>query len=79
VSTEDEYHVFLTPKGDCNGLYVATQSASSFEVRELGHGNATIALDYRIVAKRKGYEQARLAELKAEGDTHNSGVKFADK
>jgi hypothetical protein len=70
VSTEDEYHVFLTPKGDCKGLYVASQSASSFEVRELRHGKGTIAFDYRIVARRKGYERARLSELKDGGDTH---------
>jgi len=62
VSTQHEYHVFLTPKGDCKGLYVASQSVSSFEVRELRHGKGTIAFDYRIVAKRKGYERARQAE-----------------
>ena len=63
VSTEVEYHVFLTPKGDCEGLYIASQSADSFEVRELRHGTHTIAFDYRIVAKRKGYEGIRLAEI----------------
>jgi hypothetical protein len=63
VSTEDEYHVFLTPKADCEGLYVASQSGTSFEVRELRHGKGTIAFDYRVVVKRKGYERARLAEV----------------
>jgi hypothetical protein len=77
VSTEDEYHVFLTPKGDCKGLYVASQSASSFEVRELRHGKGTIAFDYRIVAKRKGYERARLAELKDGEDAHRPEMKLA--
>jgi len=62
VNTESEYHVFLTPRGDCNGLYVANQTTNSFEVRELQKGRATIAFDYRIVAKRKGYEAARLAK-----------------
>jgi hypothetical protein len=69
VSTEVEYHVFLTPKGDCNGLFVANQSANSFEVRELQHGTSTIDFDYRIVAKRKGYEHERLAGLEVEVDT----------
>jgi hypothetical protein len=32
-------------------------------VRELKKGTSTIAFDYRIVAKRKGYEQARLAKV----------------
>jgi hypothetical protein len=63
VSTEGEYHVFLTPKGDCQGLYIARQSVDSFEVRELQHGKGTIAFDCRVVAKRKGYERARLAEV----------------
>jgi hypothetical protein len=61
VNTENEYHVFLTPKADCEGLYVTNQTATSFEVRELRHGKGNIAFDYRIVAKRKGYEKARLS------------------
>lgn len=55
-----EYHVFLTPLGDCNGLYVASKTADGFEVRELGGGTSDIAFDYRIVAKRLGYEETRL-------------------
>ena len=58
-----EYHVFLTPKGDCNGLYVTNETADSFEVRELGAGKANIAFDYRILARRKGYETVRLADF----------------
>jgi hypothetical protein len=69
----------LPPKAIAMACMLPLNQPVLFEVRELGHGNATIALDYRIVAKRKGYEQACLAELKAEGDTHNSGVKFAEK
>src|SRR5258707_619348 len=63
VSTDIEYHVFLTPRGNCRGLYVANQTPTSFEVRELQKGTGNIAFDYRIVAKRKGYEKARLAKL----------------
>ncbi len=62
VNTGTEYHVFLTPKGDCKGLYVSNETADSFEVHELGGGKATIAFDYRIVARRKGYETIRLAD-----------------
>ena len=62
VNTGIEYHVFLTPKGDCKGLYVTNETADSFEVRELGGGKANIAFDYRIVARRKGYENVRLAD-----------------
>ena len=62
VNTAVGYHVFLTPNGDCKGLYVAQKSRTSFVVRELGGGTASIAFDYRIMAKRKGYEQIRLAD-----------------
>jgi hypothetical protein len=62
VNTDIEYHVFLTPKGDCKGLYIAKESPDSFEVRELGGGTSSVAFDYRIMAKRKGYEGTRLAD-----------------
>jgi hypothetical protein len=61
VNTGTEYHVFLTPKGDCKGLYVANETGAGFEVHELGGGGSSIAFDYRIVAKRKGYENIRMA------------------
>jgi len=60
VNTGVEYHVFLTPKGDSHGLYVTNETATSFEVREQGGGTSSIAFDYRIVAKRKGFENVRL-------------------
>jgi hypothetical protein len=79
VSTDTEYHVFLTPRADCEGLYVARQSANSFEVRELRNGKGTIAFDYRIVAKRRGYERTRLAEVTDKGGAHSTEVKLAEK
>jgi hypothetical protein len=62
VNTGVDYRIFLTPNGDCKGLYVAQKSATSFVVRELGGGTSNIAFDYRIMAKRKGFEQVRLAD-----------------
>jgi hypothetical protein len=62
VNTGENYHVYLTPNGDCKGLYIAHKGAASFEVRELGGGTASISFDYRIVAERKGYESVRLAD-----------------
>jgi hypothetical protein len=44
-------------------LYVANESATSFEVHELGGGTSSIAFDYRIVARRKGFENVRMADL----------------
>ena len=57
-----DYHVFLTPKGDCEGLYVSNETPTGFEVHELHNGHSNIAFDYRIMAKRKGYEQIRLED-----------------
>ena len=65
VNTGMEYHVFLTPSGDCNGLYVTNKTSNSFEVRELKGGHSNIAFDYRIIAKRNGYEQIRLEDKTA--------------
>ncbi len=68
VNTGVEYHVFLTPNGDCKGLYVSQKSSTSFEVRELGGGQSNVRFDYRIVALRKNYEHIRLAD-----HTHDLG------
>lgn len=62
VNAELDYRVFLTPTGNCHGLYVVQKSPTSFEVRELGRGRSNIAFDYRIVARRRGYEQVRLTD-----------------
>ena len=63
ANTGEAYRVFLTPNGDCKGLYVASKTAGGFEVRELGGGTSTISFDYRIVAKRRGYESNRLEDV----------------
>jgi len=62
VNLADDYHVFLTPLGDC-ALYVGEKSHTSFTVRAMGGQTCSIAFDYRIVAKRLGYEDVRLAEV----------------
>jgi hypothetical protein len=63
VNTHLDYHVFLTPRGECEGLYVTDLTPTGFEVRELHHGSSSVAFDYRIVAKRKNYESIRLADF----------------
>jgi hypothetical protein len=63
ISGKADYHVFLTPAGDCDGLYVANKSATTFEVRELKSGTSSVQFDYRIVAHRKGLEAARLPDV----------------
>jgi hypothetical protein len=39
---------------------VANKTPTGFEVRELGGGSADVSFDYRIVAHRLGFEEARL-------------------
>jgi hypothetical protein len=63
ISGKSDYHVFLTPAGDCDGLYIANRTATSFEVRELKNGSSSVAFDYRIVAHRKGVESSRLPDV----------------
>ena len=62
VNTSEEYQVFLTPYGDCKGLYLINRSANSFEVHELGGGKATLNFEYRITALRRNYEIVRFAD-----------------
>jgi hypothetical protein len=63
ANTGTDYHVFLTPNGDSKGLYVVARTATSFEVRESGGGISSVSFDYRIVAKRRGYEAQRLVDV----------------
>jgi hypothetical protein len=63
VNTGVEYHVFLTPNGDCKGLYVTKKTGTTFEVHELGGGTSSIAFDYRVMAKRAGFENKRLEDV----------------
>jgi len=57
------YFVFLTPEGDCQGLYVAKKGPRSFEVRELGGGLSAVRFSYRIVARRGDVKAKRLARV----------------
>jgi hypothetical protein len=63
ANTGTDYHVFLTPNGDSKGLYVVARTATSFEVHESGSGTSSVSFDYRIVAKRRGYESQRLVDV----------------
>jgi len=73
VSTVDtaDYMVFLTPDGDCQGLYVESKSKSGFAVRELMGGKSSIKFSYRIVAKRTGIANERFAPVKMSADPAN--------
>jgi hypothetical protein len=74
VNGASDYHVFLTPEGDCRGLYVSRKTASGFEVRELGGGRSTVAFDYRIVALRRGFENVRLEDVTDQWNKMNTSM-----
>jgi hypothetical protein len=61
-----EYHVFVTPEGDCKGLYVTQKSPGGFAVRELQGGRSSLAFEYRIVAKPIDENGTRLAAMPAD-------------
>jgi hypothetical protein len=64
VTADASYHVFLTPRGDLKSpLYVTKVSATSFEVHEANGGTSSLSFDYKIVAKRRGYETQRLVDV----------------
>ena len=51
--------VFVQLEGDCNGVYVS-KGTTSFDVVELKGGTSNVPFSYRVVAKRKGFEDRRL-------------------
>lgn len=60
--TIDDAHplmVFVEPNGETNGTYVE-KHATGFDVIERAGGASNAPFDYRIVARRKGYESLRL-------------------
>ena len=68
ASTIDQrrsYLVFVTPEGDCNGLYITGKSTGGFVVRELKGGRSAVAFQYRIVAHPYANNAARLPVIAA--------------
>jgi hypothetical protein len=60
---DGEYHVFLTPEGDAQGLYVESRSARSFIVREQQAGTSNTTFSYRVAVKNEHRQPRRLAIL----------------
>ena len=57
------YHVFLTPYGDCKGLAVTNRTATGFAVQEVQGGASSLAFSWRVMAKRKDITGERLARI----------------
>ena len=63
VVKNDEYLVYLTPRGDSKGLYVTVQSATGFEVLEQQGGSSAVEFAYRVVARRRDAVGGRLEKI----------------
>jgi hypothetical protein len=63
VVKTDAYHVFPVANGDCKGLYVSNRTPSSFSVHEQQGGTSNVSFSYRVIAKRKDIEGARLEHV----------------
>jgi hypothetical protein len=56
VSPERPLKVYITPEGDCNGVYVTNKSANGFDVIELMGGQSNVPFSWQIVATRANEE-----------------------
>ena len=56
--------VFIQPNGETAGTFVQ-KGMTGFDVIELAHGTSNAPFDYRIVARRRGYESTRLERAPA--------------
>jgi hypothetical protein len=59
INAANPMKVFVQLEGDCNGVYVS-KGITGFDVVELKSGASNVPFSYRIVAKRKGFEDRRL-------------------
>jgi hypothetical protein len=64
IDQENHMKVFIQLNGECNGVYVI-KGMSGFDVIELNGGISNVSFDYRVVAKRKGFEDNRLKRCEA--------------
>jgi len=56
----------LTPREDCNGLFVAELTTEHIVVRELAGGKSNAAFDYIVYGLRIGFEELTIVQEKTE-------------
>ncbi|HYM20473.1 MAG TPA: hypothetical protein VEW28_05650 [Candidatus Kapabacteria bacterium] len=61
IDANNPMKVFIQMNGESKPVYV-TKRTTSFDVTETGGGSSDVSFDYRIVAKRAGYETKRLEQ-----------------
>jgi hypothetical protein len=64
VAIDDKHpiKVFIQMNGRSRGVYV-TKHQKSFDVTEYGQGRSNAEFDYRIVAKRKNFQDSRMEKV----------------
>jgi hypothetical protein len=60
----DDYHVFLSPEGPSNGLYISRRTRKGFSVREHDGGKSATTFSYRLVARRKDLKIKRFKPVR---------------
>lgn len=65
INNNNPMKVFIQTNGDSKGVYVVKHD-TYFEVKENNGGTSTISFDYRVMAKRKGYENVRMEKVDIE-------------
>ena len=73
ANTEIDYHVFVQSYGDAE-IYVERRDPTSFTVK-IRSGDPNVEFSFRIVAKRKGFEQKRLERTPWADDDPNLVVR----
>jgi hypothetical protein len=77
IDNDHPMKVFIQLNDDCYGTYVKTSSAG-FDVHELQRGTSDASFTYRVVAKRKGYEDERMRAAEIGQDDPNLFPERAD-
>jgi hypothetical protein len=75
ANLETDYHVFVTPNcKEAAVLFVTDKMATGFTVQGVTMSNepSSCAFDYRVAAKRLGYEGARLTPVEPNADSQSS-------
>ena len=66
VTEEEGLTVQVTPRADCNGLYVEEVTSTSIVIKELQGGTSNIPFDYMINGIRKGHLDYQVVRDSAE-------------
>jgi hypothetical protein len=58
----NRFHVFITPYGETEGLYISRRTKRGFDVTERKQGKSSVRFSWRIVARPKSAKNKRFAK-----------------